>query len=422
MNPVVSETEETLELQMPSWTAFGPCLSFAALYVLFSHTPTSPILMPLSALIGFAFSWNWRLPGVFLATLLMFFVVVIGAYFPGSEHLTWDMGIAAAFALSFFINAMSLDVADEALQNVPKLRQDLIDANEEVLSLQKQGEKYPQIIKQLQAEKNQAQESLKETIERLQKESEGFAKLASEKEKAIEALKGESRSQETYLKRIESELFESHQKLREAEAHREQERKVQTKLNAEIERLQLSLTQSKDNCQNLTEQKEQEIKKRESLAIELKEWQVKWDKLLQESEARDKSYQILINEKQTLMSSNEALTQEKNHLKSKLDELVIWGDPTTRQGKALCRVEGMYQQLRMQYDEKAEQLDQNRRELFKAQEQLALLQKELEEAEIYSKPIVIEQTEKYILALIARISDLEKQNQDLEELVNSLLK
>lgn len=113
----------------------------------------------------------------------------------------------------------------------------------------------------------------------------------------------------------------------------------------------------------------------------------------------------------------EALKKEKALLEAQVKEAVITGDPSTSLGRALCRVEGMYKQLQQQYAEKSDWLDQTRKELFHAQEQLAVLQKEKEEETVFNSP----PWHPYVESLIIDLHQLEHENLLLENLITQQL-
>lgn len=89
------------------------------------------------------------------------------------------------------------------------------------------------------------------------------------------------------------------------------------------------------------------------------------------------------------------------------------------------RIEGMYLQLREQFQEKCFVLDQTRRELFRANEALLKCQKEYEEEHIFDQSLIGKYWQRHCLKLGNACDTMEKRYQqevtELTELVNHLL-
>lgn len=152
----------------------------------------------------------------------------------------------------------------------------------------------------------------------------------------------------------------------------------------------------------------QELDKRYSLQVK---------QLLDDLAAEKKSAAEFLR----LLTGLEKIKHEKEQLEIQIKEAVVWGDPSTKEGRALCRVEGMYQQLRGQYEEKSNQLDRARKELFLLQEEMELLKKQRVEESLYGQPPAEKAMERYLWTLSHTVDRLEHENMCLEELVSKLI-
>lgn len=121
----------------------------------------------------------------------------------------------------------------------------------------------------------------------------------------------------------------------------------------------------------------------------------------------------------------ETLTREKDLLESTLSRLQAELEeksaiPQVQQVEAppatepeYRRLFGLYKQLREQFTEKTALLDQTRRELFLANEKVALFEKEMSEIHLHEQP--------HVERLAVQLEDAQKEVAHLEELVSNLL-
>lgn len=90
------------------------------------------------------------------------------------------------------------------------------------------------------------------------------------------------------------------------------------------------------------------------------------------------------------------------------------------------RAEGMYEQLRIQFEEKSAELDRTRKELFQIQEKLEQLTRDQEERYIYERSSYEESMERYVNDLEKKyrstIEELKAEIEQLEGIITTLSK
>ena len=120
----------------------------------------------------------------------------------------------------------------------------------------------------------------------------------------------------------------------------------------------------------------------------------------------------LIDRLKNLQIENDKLQKELDAALKPEDEPANQSDP-----KELNRVQGLYNQLRVQFSEKSQNLDDTRKLLFHSQEKLLTLQKEIEEKYVYDQDQTIAAYEKHNFELTAQVKLLESEVAGLEELI-----
>lgn len=125
----------------------------------------------------------------------------------------------------------------------------------------------------------------------------------------------------------------------------------------------------------------------------------------------------LIDRLKNLQTENDKLQKELDAALKPEDEPV---EPVGQgDTKELSRVQGLYNQLRAQFSEKSQNLDDTRKLLFHSQESVLALQKEIEEKYVYDQDQTIAAYEKHNLELTAQVKHLESEVAQLEDLIKS---
>lgn len=263
----------------------------------------------------------------------------------------------------------------------------------------------------IEEEKEQLQENL--SVMRLQ-----YEKIVHSENNCKQNLQeqvGIAKEFESKFSRIEQELAG----LKESKLLLENQL-IQSKLDGQkkVEWLEVKLTQTNQDLVSKIEM----LEKADDTA----------NKLIEELKGVNREVGILTNINaqlnQMLGSLNNELECKKAEfisLQYQVEDLEKFRETIPQVDSNARRVECMYEQLKIQFQEKSFVLDQTRRELFLAEEKALAIQKKLEELEIYS------QTESEALLLkefTGAVRDFEKAKcdyeneiQELQELVSLLL-
>lgn len=472
-------SEKNLNQQVQVWGMLGPAALLLTLFVILVRAPFEGLALPLLAIAGFIASWVGGMKGVGASMVVLAGLAIHQLLDLGMTHALWYSGIACALALAWLSTALGRDEIEallmhrrdrseahlkelavserkyqaeqqkiteqltSALQSAAALRQELTQAQEEVTALQKQGEQYPVALKKMHSEHTQSLAAVNRDLDLALKENEVLS-LAKEQtlttqiayEKALQEVKvlySEKEAHQSHLIQCQTQIDSLQVRLNVSEEKAKELAKVASSLDslrnelentkqerdtlqatlAETDSLHVRLKASEEKAKELT----QAAGSLESLRNEYAQIKQERDMLQANLEEKDEKIKAL----SSLESVLEALKQERDALKFEVQEKVVWGDTQTREGRALCRVEGLYQQLRIQYDQKSDLLDATRKELFHVQEQILLLQKERDEERVYGGSAAEKALETHIRGLTQDIERLEKENALLEDLVSNVV-
>lgn len=282
----------------------------------------SPFYIDLSvvALTGLFLSMRWKIKGFIAASSLLSLVLAYDYFIEMDKIGVWELGLGASIELSFLITALaSLELFD---------------------FFQKAGSS-------LALEINALETKFKEI-------SESYTSTSSAKQKMEEQLKSaydlvKSRSET-------SEMFERLLKIAREELN------AQTRLK---ERFEVELIDAKRQINLLAEQVEGIPRLDACIARINQELANKNVQLLE----ADGKLQTLGDEFEKLLEKLKDLAEEKEKLQKALDTALqpVAHDPSIEER----RLNGLYQQLRLQFVEKSNLLNLTRKELFTMQEQYA---------------------------------------------------
>ena len=127
------------------------------------------------------------------------------------------------------------------------------------------------------------------------------------------------------------------------------------------------------------------------------------------------------DENECLKNQLKVLEEQLSDTKSKLDHLQQFQNKLPYVDGNTRRIEGMYIQLKQQFQERNAVLDQTRQELFYSQEKVLQLQKELEEECIYGFSESEISLQKMILELGREIDELQKSHDEECELLEDVI-
>jgi DNA repair exonuclease SbcCD ATPase subunit len=281
---------------------------------------------------------------------------------------------------------------NERLEETELTLQEMVnsDAQKEIETLQQNIVGMEQHSETLQAqislqyeEKEQLKVKFQESMEREQ-----FLLLAKE----------QSENQVSYYeKEIEKLSQEIH-------AHQQNTKKISEQTYQEIEKCYLDVQAKQKEYENKALNLEQEIQKLQQ-AIEYKA-QLLEQKDLQSQQLFDTHKQV---QKQLIETQHELASLQR------YQQNLPYAKGNTR------KIESMYVQLREQFKEKSLQLDATRRELFTIQEEISLIKRSQEEAQVFDETLIDQIVACLFRDMAKECSDTENEIEQLYQLVDKLV-
>lgn len=355
------------------WGALPIVLLLTTVAVTFLNPAPFSIYLPFLALVSSILCLKWRtigLGGSFLALGLL--LIATFKDIP-AENKLWQMGILFTLSLDLFILLLALEEVDFL---VGKLAEAGRVKGKELLQAQLQ-------LQQFQDEWQTQQKSLQDEIEELKEEAEQRRIEKHQHIKEIELI----RSEIELLTSQKTHFVEEGKKAREVlekEAHSQQAfQELEVRLNeAEVSEVELK--------KQLTEVEAQLEEKTRQLQVLLKS---------QKEEVAQVEESLKISQ-QTIMKFQQAQTKVADATEVK-------------------KLEGMYRQLRMQFEEKARILSQTRKELFHTQGKLLAWE---QEEKLTSQTAFLDETgfyENELNLLVKEVDCLEEEVRILEEIISN---
>lgn len=291
------------------------------------------------------------------------------------------------------MNQQAVVVQEDRAEEIADLQRRLEQALEEVQSSHKQIEEYALELASLK-EMNESQDKMS-----LQAQEEQILHQAivQEMNDHLEGLLREKNLLEHTLARLQTELDS---------LHIQEEQKTQT-IDSQLNSLQTLKATLEKRDEELRDEKKKNEDQKTALENKLKvlsgqvdELTSKWSHSTQQIslwQQRVADYELLREKLASQQSQIQSMTESNHQLLKELEEknlqLQILHSPPEKptpseplsadDERTIARVEAMYLQLREQFEEKSSVLDATRRELFKTQESLLLMQKEIEESHVY---------------------------------------
>lgn len=323
-----------------NYTILGPiCVVLSALLLFINESPFY-LELTAAALIGLFAAWNFKWQGLGLASFLLIGVFAFQVY--TEEHTTsfWDYGLLASFELAFLLTTLaSLELLESvkafgahALKEITQVETDMSQALDEKFKLEK---------------------SISELQEKVQK--------------AFDMIKTKTESAEMFerlLNMARSELLEQTERQEKIEEQYFEERKKSELYAQKIEEFEWKHSSLENKLKLAQADHEHLQSNKEAL-----------QKQLHDADAKIAS---LSDQLEKLLDRLKGLENDKQKLETSLDELM----KPLEESKDLKRVEGLYKQLRQQFDEKKLALDQTRKELFDTQERLVALENTQQEKQL----------------------------------------
>ncbi len=400
---------------------------------------------PIVIFCGILFGVKWKRQGFILSYLMYAALGIISFKTMSSTHLLWQSGILTSFVLTHSIFFLSFE--HQLQLNMGQ--------NAEKKELQ---QCIKQLHEQLECERDQFSkdvENLREEIERIKEESEQrkIEKINSERhcelvQTEIEMLIAQKEALVSETESARRALFEKRSVFEKQQKEWEQDQNLLKLLKKEYEQLKNDVEQKlieKRNEALCLHASLDELQKHTIEPLNARIAQLESDKetllnenaellnLHQQSQERineslhcrkileeqltaiEQNYLKLESERAELLAHKEALVQNRESVpQQSLEEIEDLK-------RSHARLEGLYRQLRLQFDEKSAILSANRKELFRIQGQILASEREKalelnhEESELW------DQCYKYLENQVEDIQMLKNEIMVLEELVSHIL-
>lgn len=371
-------------------------ISLLLLATILNPTPT-PFVFPVIAVAGVAACHLWSWKGVGTASACLMVAMLYCLHAQPTQMWFWTISLSLAIASTFVITTLCSEEAYEASQSSKRdakdHKQTISHLNERLQMLQnKSSVEHKELNEQVAnlQQELELQEGKKRQYEHLLKlaKNEVAAACISQEKLLQELAKSQPNTNNEWQQRCEEKEQEHvalqglHEKLLQefAEAQQKdydwQERhEEKTKEHVALQGLHEKLLQELAESQQANHDQLQRYERKEQ---EIATLQGLHEKLLQEfGEAQQKDYDW--------QQRYEEKTQEHVALQE-LQEKFLKEFSQTQQNnidlidsREFRRIEGLYKQMRSQFEEKSEVLTETRKELFKTQEALSALQKDFQE-------------------------------------------
>lgn len=427
---------------------WGPIFLLATLA--FGAKTSIPFDLLLLAIAGLYLSATYQVRGCVYSLILLGLSACFKHAFFTSDHL-WQLGIEGSLALAFFITALAFEQAGtfiDSLHSQIETRKAALENIEEDLSKLQQEFQTTQIgfqekVSGLQKELEDLQtehstililnEVLRKTTARHVQENEDLTLKYRDLYGQMDLLKSEyeqSQSDLALIKNSDAVVILNKQLMKELNAARydkEQTHLINETLARLYARENLKAKEADQEAASLEEQLSASRKQIEKIEVPLKEQITQAAQEIETLRFQFERANIEANQARAqLLKLNETQT-ERNFLRERLqaaqEEIALLEKKqpkeTMPQEKMvhLMQIEPLFKQLKKQFDEKNQVLNQTRTELFKVDTELQKLRVERQAIELNPLP---KEVEEELCHLSSQVVALEEENQQLQELISLL--
>lgn len=429
------------------WAMLGPMCVILSLSLLVLKPSSDRIYLPFASAIGLALCYQWKWRGIAIALSLLGAALAYRFFGMPNEDRLWEMGMGLALALGFVITALSVEetqqriqssvvdstteqskfsgleaqlktlaeVSQAQIQDLKKTAEERHEqvkayehmvalAREELISTRKEHEQLHQEVIRRRHSEALAQEKMAECQKEVQLLS---AQILEEKSKDRIEISRLKKS----LEQLESDAANDKSKdgieISRLKKSLEQKETEATKLNGQCQKLEKEIEEhykfaesyeqkinearkEVESQRKLVEDRDrklQDIQKYQTEAENSRKLVAEYEQKLMENRISQDHIIAQTNLIQELQQQLEKISDEKGRLAEELAATQLNVEASAAE-KALLwqgmrKAEGLHGQLREQFEQKSELLDQARRDLFHTQEQLLKLQLDKTENEIY---------------------------------------
>lgn len=468
----VNSADKSIERQVHVWAMIGPIITVTLLLIIllkasFRQPSFHLQILAAATVVGILLTWQWKERG-FVASLGVLILSLSVSFYhssiPGSEWL-WMLGGIASAVLTWIITSLSsvevhsllsglqnesmqhrddLGIIDDKINELEKLREDekcallekishfeksAIESEGELQRYVRLGEAVRKEALQLHAERETLVEQLfvkRNEVDYLHNQ---LAKSLKEKEEVAANISDRENEKkifhlETTLILREQEIFdlqvlleESVKENTEGKRHLDQfakeliaERAQYLENNQFSEEMQKEQLRQQSIVSEMNEHIETLIREKELLASMLSHLQGK----VESFEQMKTSNQQLEASHQQLEVANAEL--QKRLIQSRERKRTLM-QPVPKDQEVWSRLNGLYYQLKQQFEEKSIALDQARQQLFYTQEALMILERDRKEELDYA---LSDQEVAWHKHLLSMENEMTQQNQASQKEIESL--
>jgi hypothetical protein len=370
----VNTLEKPIEQKHLLWIILGPLSLFCSMGILSLKHTGHLIGLPLVSLIGILCCYQWKWRGLALTAALF-----IGLSFfrhDETQDRLWELTFGISIVLGLMITILSLDYFQDHIhkKSAAEMTQLSLLIKDNEANFEENKQKLEMLLQNQLKDKAEI-EQLKNLIH--SKES-SYLKSAEAQERETKTLLQNQLNNKAEIEQLKN-LIQSKESsyLKSAEAQeRETKTLLQNQLNdkAEIEQLKNLIQHNENSYRNRIENDQQEIK-------------------------------TLIEEKEEWIKNQQGV-----------DSRTLW--------QAKRKAEGLYEQLRDQFEDKCLCLEQTRRELFHTNEALLRMQNDEIEREFYDNCDVTNRLVQHIILMEdeyqKNIKKLESENEGYFRILDNL--
>lgn len=460
------------------WALLGPFVIVLTLLVGLIKAAPDSFELPLAALTGITACWAWRTRGMFLSLALLL-TIFFWSYdaVPVAERF-WHVGLALTLALGFVITTLARDEVSTLLRFFQEQSQSRLDQllrlDETLKDTQQHWREdhqvYCQALDEATSQREQIENQLemsKKALKRAQGEIEGLQGHREHLLGEIEFSKGEQARLQAEVHRaklanpqdvtpaapiiekvvetvvehvVDPEVMEELEALRSEKVSLSQELEAEksqlAQATALLEEMREKVQADEQRLQEERKVHEDEVRDMEGALGELRGHQAEAQLSIQELQ------QSLKEQSEKLASSgdSEELELWREKARSRLNEInglrvqmfqneILAGMATQalknestevlELDREVRRVQGMYKQLRQQFNDKCQVLHETRSSLFEMEGKLFVQQKEAHEQNNAAAETELT-LQNDLLALQSYCQELEEENNALGELIGAL--
>jgi len=407
------------------WQLIGPLFVLCA----FALMPHNTLLFIVGS-IGLFLSAKFHMKG-FVASLAVLLLGAIASLFIAGADFLWTVGIEGSFALAFFITAQNADRQSSFLQSlfsqvetkssvISNLEDEVTKSKQETLeqslSLQEKIASLQKGLDEVLSEQSSIvtlNEVLRKTTARHIAETKAAQETLLNAQISLDFDKQERESIQKNFIRLENESAvaqDNKQLTDEINAIRLDREQTHT-INETLARLHAK--ESLRAKEALEELEVYEKEKKETDSIEIKDLKERHENSLSELKKA-------VSDRDSLQEEYNSLKDRPQHVETPQD-LTQYVEKDTflhmqEKMKESAKLDALYKQLKVQFDEKNEVLHKTRKELFQVDNALQTLRKEAAlDDKMDLKEIIHE-----IAGLEEKIAHLEEENKELQDLITSL--